>query len=111
MNRVEFMQSISCDKINFDQIIKSFFDQLMALYGLVGSLSEDTDICAESYNDSIKFIILMDSDKDATELYNTLQDNIIYVYDRQYHVSLKKNIKNNSLHIMLTDIKNTEDKV
>lgn len=106
MNRVEFMQTISCDKISFDQIIKSFFDQIMALYGLVGSLSEDTDICAESYNDnSIKFVILMDSDKDATDLYNVLQGNAIQVYNHLYQVSLVKNTKNNSLQIVLLEDK------
>jgi len=105
VNRVEFMQSISCDKISFDQIIENFFDQLMALYGLVGSLSEDTDICAESYNDDIKFLILLDSDKDATDLYNTLQGNLICVYGHSYRVTLTKNTKNNSLKVTLTEDK------
>ena len=102
MDRVEFMQSISCDKISFDQIIENFFDQLMALYDLVGSLSDDTDICAESYNDTIKFIILLDSDKDATDLYNMINDTLINIYGRSYRVSLIKR-KNNSLRVTLSE--------
>lgn len=107
MDRVEFTQTITCEKITFDQVIKEYFDQLLALYDLVGSLSsEEADICAESYNDKdIKFIILMESEKDVTELYNILRDQRISLYGREFTVNLTKNSKNSSLQVILNEDK------
>lgn len=98
MNRVNFSKTINYN--NFEENIVSFFDQVMALYDLIGR-NCDMNISTESDPTSIRFVLLADDDEEASLLYNNIRDKVIPIYGHKYKAELSK--FDNSLNIQLVE--------
>jgi hypothetical protein len=98
MGYIDFTKSISYT--DFENTIRFFFDEIMALYNLVGSgpLNISTEVVEPS---SIRFVLLTESDEQAKLLYNLTRDRIISIYGHQYKAEL--NLLDNSLIIILNE--------
>lgn len=99
MDRLDFAKSITYD--DFENTIRNFFDQTMALYNLIGA-RDDIDISTITSDKSIEFIILTDSKKEAEQLYSSIENRHIHIYGKDYIPELRNGIKN-TLHIALVD--------
>lgn len=86
MNALEFIKNFNSDDIS--NIVTRFFDEIMVLYNLVGS-RQDIDICTDDGSSIATFILLMDSEKDAETLYNSLNGTNFTVYEDLFIVSMQ----------------------
>lgn len=100
MDHIRFAKSINANDLEY--ILKTFFDQVIALYNLVDS-KFDLDISAETVNTtpSIRFIMLTNSVEEAEFAYSSLCNNIIKVYGHTYVAQLIKN--DNSIYVELVE--------
>lgn len=99
MDRIEFTKNLGSE--NFGDNIPIIFNQIMALYDLVGSI-DDTDLCAEKDPTGLSFSLLTDSKLGRDRIYSTLKDRKIEVYDHKYQAKVSKG-KNNSILIKLEE--------
>lgn len=89
MDAVDFIKGFDSD--NMPITVMNHFDEIMVLYNLVGH-RQDLDICTE--NDgapAATFILLMDSESDAVDLYNNLNNTDFTVYGNTYDISMQLN--------------------
>lgn len=100
MDRLDFTRSISYD--NFEKDVQNFFDQTMALYELIG-VRGDIDICAESNKErsKITFILLMENKKEASKVFESIENHKIPIYGHTYIPELRKS--DNSVQIALVE--------
>lgn len=99
MDHIDFIKSIDND--NLENNIKLFFDQIMALYNLIG-VYQGMDISTEiDDTSSIRFIMVIDTEDEAKALYTALCDKIIPIYDHKYIARLSQT--NNSLNVELVE--------
>ena len=81
-----FVHSFNSD--NTASIITKFFDEIMVLYKLIG-YRQDIDICTNDNTSLATFILLMDSERDAYSLYNSLNNNTFSVYGESYSILME----------------------
>lgn len=81
----DFVHNLNSDDIPY--IVANYFDEIMVLYNLVGS-RQDIDICTDSSNKAIKFILLMDCEESAIELYNALNNTEFSVYRDRFSIGM-----------------------
>ena len=81
----DFVHNLNSD--NIPHIVTNYFDEIMVLYNLVGS-RQDIEICTDSSNDTVKFILLMDCEESATELYNSLNNTEFSVYSDRFIIGM-----------------------
>ena len=86
MGYVDFAKSITYT--DFEKTIKIFFDEIMALYNLVGANPRNISTELEGPS-SIRFNLLADSDEEAKMLYKLISDRIISIYGHTYKTELK----------------------
>lgn len=87
MDRIDFTKSINFS--NFEVDVNAFFDQIMALYNIVGN--SGMDIITESdQKSSIRFILLPNNNKEAEILYNAIGSRNIYIYGHSFRSELSK---------------------
>jgi hypothetical protein len=85
MNTTEFIHNIDSDNISL--IIANFFDEIMVLYNLVGS-REDLSISSDSNASLATFMLVMDSDEQALELYESLNNKNFSVYENNFYINM-----------------------
>lgn len=73
---------------NFENNIKLFFDQIMALYNLVGRDQTMAINSISSFEDisSLEFILMNDSKEDSEYLYSLLETKVLNLYGHIYMV-------------------------
>lgn len=98
-NCIDFAKSINCD--DFANRIRLFFDQIIALYNLVGRFST-IDISTDSDDTSIRFIILSESVDEAIAIYSVLDQRVVNIYKRQFITKITRNDK--YLNIELSEV-------
>lgn len=86
MDRTDFVKIINSE--NLSATIVKFFDEIMILYNLVGG-REDLQ-CIESDNNAsiATFRLLMDSEEDASLLYDKLNNSNFRIYDINFSISM-----------------------
>lgn len=84
MNTLDFIHNLNSDDVS--AVVTSFFDELMVLYNLVGN-RQDLDICTTSESVAT-FIILMESDKGAKDLFNELNGRSFSVYGQMFYIDM-----------------------
>lgn len=85
INATDFVHNLNSD--NISSIVTRFFDEIMVLYNLVG-YRQDLDICTDDSASLATFIILMDSEADAEDLYNKFNGYGFSVYRDTYLISM-----------------------
>lgn len=85
MNTFEFAKNFNSDDIS--PIVTRFFDEIMVLYNLVGN-RQDIDICTDNDSSIATFILMMDSEKDAQNLLNSLNYTTFSVYGDMFLISM-----------------------
>lgn len=85
MNTFEFAKNFNSDDIS--PIVTRFFDEIMVLYNLVGN-RQDIDICTDNDASIATFILMMDSEKDAQNLLNSLNYTTFSVYGDMFLISM-----------------------
>ena len=101
MDRLDFVKSINHD--NFENTIRNFFDQTMALYNLIGA-REDIDISSKEKNQDIEFILLTNSEEEAEQLYYSIENHSISIYGKMYVPELHNGVKS-GIRLALVDKK------
>ena len=96
-NIYEFVQGIDSDNLPHD--ISHHYDQVAALYYLVGGRS-DIDICIAEQDKKVTFSLLMEREQDAKELNKILDGNFIAVFNKRYLI--QSNRKQDSLTVSFT---------
>lgn len=86
MNSFDFVRRIDHDHIC--EIMAKFFDEIMVLYNLVGD-KKDIIISTDTNCPSTKFILLMNTEKDAIELFNNLNNMVFTVYDDKFVIEME----------------------
>lgn len=99
MDRIDFAKSID-DGNNFGEKIQKFFDHTMAMYNLIG-VRDNIDICAESNDQEISFVILTDDKNEAETIFDSIKNKEIKIYGHDYVPELKKT--KNSIGITLIE--------
>ena len=84
----EFIHNFNSDDLS--TTILNFFDEIMVLYNLVGN-RQDLDICTDNNVSLATFILLMESEKDAKELYNHLNASSFSVYNDVFDINMELN--------------------
>lgn len=82
-NIYEFVQGIDSDNLPHD--ISHHFDQVVALYYLVGGRS-DIDIRIFEENKKVIFSLLLEREQDAKVLNSILNGNFIVVFNKRYFI-------------------------
>lgn len=85
MSTVDFVKSITSDDIAKDVVM--CFDELMVLYNIIGN-RQDIDICTDSSKLPISFNLLMESEKDAISLTDTMNGLDFSVYSNRYIIAM-----------------------
>lgn len=85
-NTMDFVRNFNSD--NYALLITNFFDEIMVLYNLVGDRN-DLEICTDADATVATFTMLMESDKDAQQLYNTLHNSEFEVYGNKFDIVMK----------------------
>jgi hypothetical protein len=96
-NAIEFIKNITSDDISV--IVTRFFDEIMVLYNFVGS-RQDIDVCVDNGASLATFILLMDSEKEAIKLYNTLNNTYFSVYGDRFDINMQ--LKGESITTIIT---------
>lgn len=100
MDCIGFVKSMKYND-DFEPTVKTFFDEIMALYNLVGS-SSPLNICNEVIDPScIKFTLLANSEKDAKIMYNLIQNRVLNIYGRVFEIEIS--LADKTLTIFLKD--------
>lgn len=86
MSTLDFVRQI--DNSNAANSIARFFDEIMILYRLVG-IRHNMSISADNSASVATFNITMESEKDAIELYNNLNDSFFTVYSDKYIIKMQ----------------------
>ena len=89
MDRIEFLHSIDQNGKDFSSTLIGFFDQIMALYSLVGNY----DAKVINYiDDTVKFAVSFDESDTINRLENILvqSNNSISLYGRVFNIYLNK---------------------
>lgn len=85
MHSTDFIHNFNSDDL--PKIVTTFFDEIMVLYNLIGS-RQDIDICTDNKASVATFILLMDSERDAKDLYNTLNSTYFSVYGIRFSIDM-----------------------
>lgn len=85
MNTTEFIHNINSDNISF--IIANFFDEIMVLYNLIGN-RQDLNILSDSNASLATFVLIMDSEEEAEDLYNNLHNSNFSVYENIFNINM-----------------------
>lgn len=86
MSTLDFIRQIDSD--NISNAIARFFDEIMILYRLVG-IRDNMSISADNYASVATFNITMESENDAIELYNNLNDTFFTIYNDKYIIKMQ----------------------
>lgn len=86
MSTSEFISKIDLGSIS--NIITKFFDEIMVLYNLVGS-RRDMRISTDGNSSRATFILCMNSEADAINLYNTLNNKFFTIYRDKYIIEMQ----------------------
>lgn len=95
-NMVDFVRNFNSD--NLPHIVTKFFDEIMVLYDITGN-RQDIDICTNEESKIAKFTLLMDSERDAMDLYNSLNGSRFSVYGISFLISMT--ISNESIETII----------
>ena len=95
----EFVHNLNSDDI--PHIVANYFDEIMVLYNLVGS-RQDIEICTDSSSNIVKFILLMDCEESATELYESLNNTEFSVYRDRFNIVMT--LSGSSITTIITKI-------
>ena len=99
MDHINFIKSINSNDL--ETHIKMFFDQIMALYNLIGTY-QGMNISTETNNSSsIRFIMVTDTEEEAQALYSALCGKIIPIYGHRYIAQLSQ--MDNALNVELIE--------
>ena len=86
MSTSEFVSKIDLGSLS--DIITRFFDEIMILYNLVGS-RRDMYISTDGNSSKATFIITMNSEEDAIDLYNNLNNTFFTIYHDKYIIEMQ----------------------
>ena len=85
MSTSEFVSKIN-DGNSPDTVVR-FFDEIMILYNLLGS-KRDMKIYADGGASVATFTLMMNSDDDAVNIYNTLNNTFFSIYNDKYIIEM-----------------------
>lgn len=85
MSTSEFVNKI--DDGNRSSTVVRFFDEIMILYNLLGS-KRDMKIYADGGSSIATFTLEMNSDDDAVDIYNTLNNTFFSIYNDKYIIEM-----------------------
>ena len=85
MNLIDFVHSINTNDIT--SAVTKYFEEVMVLYNLFGY--HDLDICTDNGSSSATFIVLTESENEAMNIYNRLNDSYYTVYGTKYKVCMR----------------------
>lgn len=96
-DRISFTKSIDCDDISL--MIKDYFDEVMALYDLVGTY-KNFNIKSNSDDtiDMIVFNLIFKTNEDSMQIFNMVNNAEI----RKYHRTFKCDVQLNSNVLNIT---------
>ena len=84
-----FVQNFNSD--NLSSTVVNYFDEIMVLYNLVGQ-RQDLDICTDNNDASLAtFTLLTESEDDAKDIYDTLNNSSFSVYGDLYEINMELN--------------------
>ena len=87
MDTTNFIKNFNPDDIA--TAVTRYFDEIMVLYRLVGN-RQDMDICTTNNESSIAtFVLTMNSEDDAEEVYGNLNGTSFSVYGCMYDISMQ----------------------
>jgi len=86
MSTSEFISRIDLGSLS--DIITKFFDEIMVLYNLVGS-RRDMHISTDGNSSRATFILNMNSEEDAINLYSTLNNQFFTIYHDKYIIEME----------------------
>lgn len=81
----DFIHNFNSDDL--PKIVTTFFDEIMVLYNLIGS-RQDIDVCTDNKASVATFVLLMDSEKEAKDLYSTLNATYFSVYGIKFNIDM-----------------------
>lgn len=87
-NTKVFIRNFSSDDLP-STIIK-YFDEIMVLYNIVGDI-QDLDICVDNDSSVAIFTLLTEYEKDAKNLYDSLNQSSFSVYNTKYNIDMELN--------------------
>lgn len=96
-NVVDFFKD--CNSNDIGLIAVKFFDEIMVLYNLVGDRT-DLEICTDDSASIATFKILTESETDAVNLCECLNNMDFQVYGKSFYVTM--NTEGNSVHTTIT---------
>jgi hypothetical protein len=99
VDRVSFTQGINYDN-GVQPVLKGYFDDIMALYDLIGD-RKDIHISTESSESSVRFNINLQSDDIAKELKDAIDNKLIRKYNHTFTV--QSTIHDNRLNVVLKE--------
>lgn len=85
----EFAKNI--DTNNLINILKKYFDEVMALYNIIGRRDDIDVLVLDDKGDKIQFELLMETHEDASKLYNYLNGTVMQAYDCKYLLQMMMN--------------------
>lgn len=88
-DRIAFTKSINCNDIS--HIVKDYFDEIMALYDLVGTYNNfyikgDTDS-----GTTIVFSLIFETEEKAIQIFDTVNGHTIRKYGRTFKCDIQLN--------------------
>lgn len=84
-NSIDFIKNFTSD--NISSVVSKFFDEIMILYNLIGD-RQDVDICTDDEASVATFAILMESEDDASEMYENLNNTDFEVYGNKFGIGM-----------------------
>lgn len=85
MDRREFVNSFMVD--NIEQYVFNYFDQVMALYDLVGSCDVRNIVSRAHEDNSMRFSLLLSSHDSLIKLKSIVDNTQLCVYNRKYNMN------------------------
>lgn len=85
MDRKEFVKSFMVD--NIENYVFNYFDQIMALYDLVGKCDVCNIVSRDHEDDSMRFSLLLSSHDSLLKLKSIVDNTKLCVYDRKYNMN------------------------
>lgn len=82
----EFAKNI--DTNNLINVLKKHFDQVMALYNIIGRRDDIDVLVLDDKGDKIQFGLLLETQEDASRLYNLLNGTVLHAYDCKFALQM-----------------------
>lgn len=82
----EFAKNI--DTNNLINVLKKHFDQVMTLYNIIGRRDDIDVLVLDDKGDKIQFGLLLETQEDASKLYNLLNGTVINAYDCKFALQM-----------------------